>query len=65
MVVWFGKSPLPVDVWWHCFAKSLEIVSVLVRFCKSLECRSGEVLLELTVEGGNVVVWFGKSPVQG
>ncbi len=26
-----------VDVWWHGFARSLEIVSVVVRFCKSLE----------------------------
>jgi hypothetical protein len=36
-VVWFGISPVQVDVWWHGFGKSLEIVIVVVRFFKSLE----------------------------
>jgi hypothetical protein len=36
-VVWFGISPVQVDVRWPRFGKSLEIVIAVVRFCKSLE----------------------------
>ncbi len=40
MAVWYGKSPVQADVWWHGFGKSLQIVSVVVRFGKR-RCECG------------------------